>query len=472
MLHHQEAAQTSKLYLASFLTTLPGFTFGSLLAFAAAGVPQLMSPNSTGILIDIYQVSWIVTIIQPTRMFGSLTTTVLQDRIGRRWCLLLCSVLQVIGCVLLFCSRYFPTFLLSFSIAGLATGMPLITSYALLSEISLIRLKGSMGSLNTLSTSGGYLYGLVSSLVVQTYLLPLTIIIPSIAFFLLSPFLPESPVWLMRQGREEEARAVLQWLRGPSYHIEPEVNEIRAVATNNAEEDMTNANTKIEFRQRVEKAWTSCKETVTDRTFILPFLIVSALFTFQALSGFDTMSYYAITIFTDWGIPPTWVAIIFQVTATVGFLLSPLVMRWLDTRPQFVSALLASAFAQAGMAASLLLPYSPISIPCLTVAGLCYGLGVGPVPYVAMSSLFPQNYKTLGVASGQVTRAAVVTAQLKAFPYLTSLIGMEGIFLFHCGALLLGALVALAALPETRNKSLIELEQIFVKKEEIEDTGS
>jgi len=133
-------------------------------------------------------------------------------------------------------------------------------------------------------------------------------------------------------------------------------------------------------------------------------------------------------------------AIIFQVTITAGYLLSPLVMRRLDTRPQFVVSLLASAVAQAGMAVSLILPYPPIALPSLIVAGLCYGLGVGPVPFVAMSSLFPQSYKTLGMGVGQVTRAFMVTAQLKAFPILTQLVGMEGIFLLHCTALLRGGL--------------------------------
>ena len=42
---------------------------------------------------------------------------------------------------------------------------------------------------------------------------------------------------------------------------------------------------------------------------------------------------------------------------------------------------------------------------------------------------------------------------------------MEGIFFLHSSTLLLGAAFALAALPETRNKSLTELEQIFAKKE-------
>ena len=87
------------------------------------------------------------------------------------------------------------------------------------------------------------------------------------------------------------------------------------------------------------------------------------------------------------------------------------------------------------------------------------------------------------MGAGQVTRAVMVMVQLKvrlkatffdhlntnapqAFPYLTSLIGMEGIFFLHSSTLLLGAAFALVALPETRNKSLTQLEQIFVRKEE------
>ena len=62
----------------------------------------------------------------------------------------------------------------------------------------------------------------------------------------------------------------------------------------------------------------------------------------------------------------------------------------------------------------------------------------------------------------------------QAFPYLTSLIGMEGIFFLHSSTLMIGAAFAFAALPETRNKSLTQLEQIFVKKKEQrhEETGS
>ena len=56
---------------------------------------------------------------------------------------------------------------------------------------------------------------------------------------------------------------------------------------------------------------------------------------------------------------------------------------------------------------------SLLTIPSLVVAGLSYGLGVGPAPNILMSTLFTQNMKTTGVTTGRVARALVNTIQLK-----------------------------------------------------------
>ena len=141
------------------------------------------------------------------------------------------------------------------------------------------------------------------------------------------------------------------------------------------------------------------------------------------------------------------------------------------------------ASSMLGVGLSLLLPsLSFLSIPSLVLAGGCYGLGVGPVPPVLMSCIFPQKYKSVGLVVAQVTRALVVFGQLKvrtalnlliydfvtikAFPFLLEYLGMSGIFFIPCATSILGAVFAFLMIPETRNKSIYELELLFQKKVE------
>ena len=102
-------------------------------------------------------------------------------------------------------------------------------AFALLSEICLIRYRGQLATLNTFNSNLGWLVGLCLGLVVPLQLLAPAQTSSSLVFLLLCWRLPESPVWLMRRGREEEARLTLAWLRGGKYDIEPEIAEIKEV---------------------------------------------------------------------------------------------------------------------------------------------------------------------------------------------------------------------------------------------------
>merc|ERR1711874_439223 len=104
-----------------------------------------------------------------------------------------------------------------------------------------------------------------------------------------------------------------------------------------------------------------------------------------------------------------------------------------------------------------------LSIPCLVFSGLCYGLGVGPVSFVLMSSLYPQKMKSAGVAVSQTCRALIVLIQLKSFPYLMEVMDLSGIFFIASICSILGAAFSLVFIPETRNKSISELENLFVR---------
>ena len=120
-------------------------------------------------------------------------------------------------------------------------------AFALLSEICLIRYRGQLATLNTFNSNLGWLVGLCLGLVVPLQLLAPAQTSPSLVFLLLCWRLPESPVWLMRRGREEEARLTLAWLRGGKYDIEPEIAEIKEVI---AEEEKAAPHSVLETLRR------------------------------------------------------------------------------------------------------------------------------------------------------------------------------------------------------------------------------
>ena len=108
-------------------------------------------------------------------------------------------------------------------------------------------------------------------------------------------------------------------------------------------------------------------------------------------------------------------------TITFGYLVSSLILSKLDCRIVNIIFLILNSLSMVAMGLSFMFPsLTSLSIPCLVIAGLCYGLGVGPVSFVLMSSLYPQKMKSAGVAVSQTCRALIVLIQLKvSFQILT-----------------------------------------------------
>ena len=116
------------------------------------------------------------------------------------------------------------------------------------------------------------------------------------------------------------------------------------------------------------------------------------------------------------GVAAEHVAIIYQLLITLGFLASPLLLARLDSKHVNIIFLVTTAASMLGLGLSFRYPASlgpSLSLPCLVVAGASYGLGVGPVPYILMSSLFTQNNKSVGVAISQTSRALTAFTQIK-----------------------------------------------------------
>ena len=299
-----------------------------------------------------------------------------------------------------FCNSYI-SLMVALIVSGFFNCMVMNPSFALLSEISVIRYRSSVASLNTLMSNLGWLIGISLGLVVPLQFYSLALCFPSLLFLLVCPALVESPIWLLRREKEadrQRARDTLQWLRGENYDLELELKELETIVEQERREESSGGG--------------SLLSSLLDRTFLLPLLISCLAFTFNALCGIDLIGYYVGFIFPQLRLEVA--AIIFQAMITLGYLASPLLLARLDCRHLNTLFLSLTGLGMALMGLSLSWPsLASLSVPCLVMTGLSYGLGVGPAAYVLMSTIFTQKMKSTGVTTGQVVKAIMVTLQLK-----------------------------------------------------------
>ena len=237
----------------------------------------------------------------PMQMVGNLLSGILMDRFGRKHTLIGSSLVVIMASAILSFAPSYEILLAGCLLNGSAVGVvrPAIGLY--LSEMSLVRWRGTLGCFNALTPNAGYLYGIMVGSLLPVRVFPWVMVGPSIVFLLFSWVLVDTPLWYMKVGRTADARRSMEWLRGPDYKIEPEWKEL--------EDLLSSDGTKVDYIS-----------LLTKKSFVLPVLILSGLFWIHVSVGADTLADYALTLFTfpGVGLPPSIIAVLFQVSRVLS----------------------------------------------------------------------------------------------------------------------------------------------------------
>ena len=158
-----------------------------------------------------------------------------------------------------------------------------------------------------------------------------------------------------------------------------------------------------------------------------------------------------------------------QAFYTFGYFVSPLIMVRVNRRPQFITNLSASCLSLLSLAMFSFIGDSPsflefIPILSLFVMAFSYGFGVGPVGFNLVSEIFPQELRSLGCSLSLASRPLFAFLDVKMISPLVNWLGLGGAYLLHSGLVLIGIVFAWICLPETRNKTFSELENLFQTK--------
>jgi len=338
-------------------------------------------------------------------------------------------------------------------LTGVSAGCYSVVIVIYIAEISSDEVRGALLSLFQLSINIGvafvFIVGYFQSLLVLNVVCACIPIIYSIVFFAL----PESPILLTNMNREVEAREVIQRLRGDNYNFESEIQGLKKGAQD---------------AKLTEKTFIQVFRT---RSTVKAFVMMMLQFFFFQFCGINAVLFYSTTIFIESGVQlePGVSSIIVVVMQAFATLVSVfMVDRW--GRKALLSAStgmmalslfgIATFFTLKDNGASMdYLSWLPVTSLSLFV--IFFSIGVGPVTFVLLGELFAPEAKAYVAPVGQVLNMLLTFAIGLFYPYVASAIGAGITFYIFGGFSVLALLFTIFILPETKGKSMEEIQRIL-----------
>jgi sugar porter (SP) family MFS transporter len=398
--------------------------------------------------LSSFQQELVTSLLLVGAVVGALAAGRVSDRIGRKRTVLITAVVFIVGVLLAAFTPTYPMLLVARVIIGLAVGSASMIVPLYIGEIVPPRVRGGLVSLNQLAITVGILssylidYGLSGT--GNWRLMFGLAAIPAAALFLGMLFQTESPHWLIRQGREDEARAVLRRVRQDS-DIEAEIREVREVSQRES----------------------GVRELVSPK--VRPLLMVGVLLAiFQQITGINTVIYYAPTLLQGAGFGNSGALLANVVNGGVNVGMTIVAIWLLDKvgrRPLLLSGTAGMAVGMAITALSFLGgEHLTGALAIVAVLGLLiytgsFAIGLGPVFWLLIAEIYPLKIRGAAMSVASMANWAANFVVTVSFLTLLSAIGGVGAF-FLFGFL---TLVALAyfwrKVPETKGRSLQEIER-------------
>jgi sugar porter (SP) family MFS transporter len=268
--------------------------------------------------------------------------------------------------------------------------------------------------------------------------------IPSLLFFLGVLWLPESPRWLLKAGRQKKAEGILVKIGGMKFAH----NTIREINTS------LGGAPKQSYKAVFTKA-------------VRPAVLVGiALAVFQQFCGINVVFNYTSTIFESVGANLD--RQLFE-TVAIGIvnLVFTLFAMWqvdkLGRRPLMLIGSLGLSILYIILATLLRIQAGAGLVSFFVLLSIAaYATSLAPVTWVLISEIFPNKVRGLATSVAVVALWAAYFVLVFTFPILAEKLGTYGPFWLYAGICLLGFLFIKSKVKETKGKTLEELEAIIV----------
>lgn len=413
-------------------------------------------------ITDPAQSGWAMSSALAGCVFGALISGWCADKLGRRLPLIFSAILFSASALGTALASNFDMFIIYRIVGGVGIGLASALSPLYIAEVSPAEKRGRFVAVNQLTIVIGVLAaqlvnlmiadpvpgGATQQMLVETWNGQVgwrwmfgAELVPALAFLVLMFFVPESPRWLMKAGKPERARAMLERIGSKAYAAQT-LQEIG--------QTLQQDNHKVAYSTLLQPQ-------------IKPIVIIGmVLAVFQQWCGINVIFNYAQEIFASAGfdINGTLKSIVATGIINLVFTIAalPLVDKIGRRKLMLLGAsgltliyvLIAGAYAMGVMG-------WPVLVLVLAAIAI-YALTLAPVTWVLLSEIFPTRVRGLAMSLGTLALWVACFLLTYSFPLLNASLGAAGSFLLYGIICAMGYLYILRHVPETKGVTLEALE--------------
>ncbi|XP_038207397.1 facilitated trehalose transporter Tret1-like [Zerene cesonia] len=454
---------------------------GMAISFATIALPDLLNAKE-GLSLDETQASWFGSLSYLTQPAGALLSGPLVDFFGRKKGTFLVNLPLLFAWTLMYFAWNLPSLFIANGLLGFSTGIMEAPINSYVGEISEPSVRGAFCSITLLFTSlGVFAMYFLGTVVTWRYAALISIGIP-VSSMLLVLLVPETPVWLLVQGKEKEALKALCYLRGwtKPQNVQEEFDQLSVYSKNLrkciicvTEQDKTCQHdtmnpikrTFLKFRYVM-----FCKETLR------PLQLIVLYFMFYVMSGLTPVKPNMVNVCGAFGMPNDGKQIVMIVGAItcISSLCLVAAIKLLGKRKPALISMLSTAVACIGLSVYAKInldekvfsydvttfPKETSYTPLILFYLLAFFTGPG-ITWVLLGEVFP--FRSRASAQGVAAASNYVFMFLgsKTFINLEMGVSLWGAFATYAAFGFVGTIYLYFFLPETEGKSLQEIETFY-----------
>lgn len=449
-----QGPHSRRLGQVAMVATLGGLLFG----YDTGVINGAIQPMSAELGLDSSHIGVVTSSLLVGAAIGAITIGKMADAIGRRKTILFLATLFLVGSIACSLAPGLTILILGRVLLGLAVGGASTVVPVFLAELAPYEIRGSLSGRNEMMIVVGQLAAFIVNAILGNLwghhdfiwrAMLAVCALPAVFLFIGMLRMPESPRWLLTQGRKEEAFEILATIR----------SEERAAA------EVRDIERTIESEQTLVSP--SVSSMLKDKWIIRIVFVGVALAVFQQLTGINSIMYYGSIVLEEAGFAAN-AALIANIApgiiAVIGAFIALWMMERINRRTTVITGYsLVTVFHLLIGSSAFWLPEGSAIRPWVLLILIVGFVGsmqtfLNVATWVLLSEIFPQQIRAFGMGFAVFCLWTVNAIVAYVFPVALDAVGLNNTFFGFAAINAVAVLVMVKFLPETRGKSLEEVE--------------